>query len=190
MPLSAKQQQAQGLRLGGYFAFFVALLSSINWLLIVHEDYVMEHQWPAVPGTIYSATERWREVIPPSISSPHYQVYWTEFMVILNLPAERCLGTMIELEGQPRCTGEAKTPEVRSPSDAEQWSVRHPRESKVIVHYDTQSGRMVLGGESILNVYPWRKIGTTAIIFAVGAFLFGLGRSWAIEPEPAGVDVK
>src|SRR3954463_2666641 len=157
MPLSVKQQQAQGLRLGGYFALFVALLSSINWLITVHEDYVMEHQWPAAAGTIYSATAESREVIPPSTRSRSYELYRTEFMVVLDLPADRCPGTMMELEGQQRCVGEAKTPEVRSRLDAEQWYVRHPRDSKVIVHYDPQSDRMVLGGESILNVYPWRK---------------------------------
>ena len=104
MPLSVKQQQAQGLRLGGYFALFVALLSSINWLLIVHEDYVMEHLWPAASGIVYSATERSREVVPPSISSPHYEVYWIEFTVILDLPVAQYSGTVLDLEGQHRGT--------------------------------------------------------------------------------------
>jgi hypothetical protein len=183
MSLSVKQQQAQGLRLGGYFALFVAFLSSINWLVVVHEDYVMEHQWPAAGGTIYSAREDSREVIPASIKSPRYQVYWTEFTVILDLPPDRCPGTMMGLEGQQRCVGEAKTPEVRSRLDAEQWYVRHPRDSKVIVHYDSQSDRMVLGGESILNVYPWRKISITVFIALLGALMVVLGRNWAASPE-------
>jgi hypothetical protein len=189
MPRSPKQQQAQGFRLGGYFALFVALLSSINWLMIVHENYVMEHQWPVASGTVYSAAEKSREVIPPSISSPHYQVYWIEFMVLLDLPEGRCPGTVLELEGQQRCTGEAKTPEERSRIGAEQWYVRHPRDSKVVVHYDTQSERMVLGGESSLYVYPWRKIATTFIIALVGAIMLAFGRNWATSPEDA-LDVK
>jgi hypothetical protein len=189
MPLSTKQQQAQGFRLGGYFALLVAVLSSINWLMIVHEDYLMEHQWPAASGSIYSATERSREVIPPSISSPHYEVYWMEFMVLLDLPRDRCPGTVLELEGQQRCTGEAKTPAERSHISAEHWAVRHPRGSRVVVHYDSQSDRMVLGGESILNVYPWRKIATTFIIALVGAIMVAFGRNWATSPEDD-VDVK
>jgi hypothetical protein len=183
MPFSAKQRQAQAFRLGGYFALFVALLSSINWLMTVHEDYVMERQWPAATGTVYSATERSREVIPPSISSPHYQVYWMEFMVLLDFPRDRCPGTVLDLEGQQRCTGEAKTTAERSPIAAEQWSVHHPRGSRVVVRYDTQSDRMVLGGESVLNVYPWRKIATTFIIALVGAIMLAFGRNWATTPN-------
>jgi len=189
MPSNIRQQQATGLRLGGYFALFVALLSSINWLLIVHEDYAMEHQWPAAAGTVYSATERSREVIPPSIRSPHYEVYWLEFMMILDLPLDRCPGTVMDLDGQQRCTGEARTPAERSSNAAEQWSVRHPRGSKVVVHYDTQSDRMVLGGESIFNVYPWRKIATTLIIALVGAIMVVFGRNWATALGDV-VDVK
>jgi hypothetical protein len=90
---------------------------------------------------------------------------------------------MMGLEGQQRCVGEAKTPEVRSRLDAEQWYVRHPRDSKVIVHYDSQSDRMVLGGESILNVYPWRKISITVFIALLGALMVVLGRNWAASPE-------
>jgi hypothetical protein len=189
MRLSVRQQQAQGLRLGGYFALFVAVLSSINWLLIVHGDYAKEHNWPTVSGTVYSATERSREVVPPSIRTPRYEVYWLEFMVILDLPLDRCPGTVMDLEGQQRCTGEARTPAERSSNAAEQWSVRHPRGSKVVVHYDTQSDRMVLGGESIFNVYPWRKIVVTVIIALVGAIMVAFGRNWAASPD-SDVDVK
>jgi len=189
VPSTVRQQQAQGLRLGGYFALFVAAVSSINWLMIVHDDYVMEHQWPAASGIVYSATERSREVIPPSISSPHYEVYWIEFTVILDLLVSQCPGTVLDLEGQQRCTGEAKTPPERSPIAAEQWSIRHPRGSKVVVHYDTQSDRMVLGGESIFMVYPWRKIAITFIIALVGAIMVVFGRNWATSQDND-VDVK
>jgi hypothetical protein len=177
-------EQARALRWGGYFALFVALMSSINWLVIVHHDYVMEHDWPAASGTIYSAREDSREVVPASLSTPHYQVYWTEFMVILNIPRDRCPGTMIELDGQERCTGEVKTPEVQSPTDAEQWPLRHPRDSKVLVHYDAQSDRMVLAGESVFNTYPWRKITTTGVIFLLAMVMIAVARTWSVAQSP------
>lgn len=80
--MAVTRSQAQALRLGGYFVFFVALISSVNWLGIIRRDYVMEHQWPTARGTVYSIREESRDVQPPSSRSRHYWVYWVEFRVV------------------------------------------------------------------------------------------------------------
>ncbi len=39
------------------------------------------------------------------------------------------------------------------------------------VHYDAATGRTFVGGESIIDLYPWREMGLTAIIAMVAAAL-------------------
>src|SRR6478672_5757937 len=120
--LPINKSHAQALRLGGFFAFFVALLFSVNWLMIIRKDYVMEHEWPATTGTVYSMREDSRMVTPASIRVHRYWVYWAEFVVILDLPADKCPVQMRPLDGpQPQCVGTVKTPEVRSREDALEW---------------------------------------------------------------------
>jgi len=178
MPVT--RSQAQGFRLGGYFLFFQALISSVNWLLIIRKDYVMEHEWPAASATVYSMREDSREVRPPSIRQRRYWVYWAEFLVILDLPASQCPGEMRPFDDQqPQCTDTVKTPEVRSRADAVEWFSRHPRDSKVVVHYDPQSESMVFGGESIFHIYPWRKIVLTTAMLVLGIIMVAVGRSAA-----------
>jgi hypothetical protein len=178
--ISINKSHAQALRLAGFFLLFVALLSSVNWLLIIREDYVMEHEWPAAIGTVYSMREESREVIPASSRSHHYWVYWAEFVVILDLPADKCPGQMQPLDGhQPQCFGTVKTPEVRSRQDAVEWFSRHSRNSRVVVHYDPQSASMVFGGESIFHIYPWRMILLTIALLALSTIMVVVGRSVA-----------
>jgi hypothetical protein len=183
-------QQASGLRLATYFALVVAVLSSINWLSAIHQQYVMEHQWPAVSATIYSRREDSREVTPPSIRQRSYWVYWGELLVILDIPPEQCPGNMVPLtQKQAQCTGTVKSPEAKSRAWAVRWLGRHPVDSRLTVHYDPQSERMWAGGESILDIYPWDKIGLTAILLAVAAlmrFLAGMTPSPQEDAPPAG----
>src|SRR5689334_9264679 len=134
--ISINKSHALAFRLAGFFLLFVALLSSVNWLMIIREDYVMEHDWPATTGTVYAMREDSRVVNPPSIRSRRYWVYWAEFGVILDLPADKCPGQMQPLDGQqPQCFGTVKTPEVRSREAAVEWFSRHPHNSRVVVHY-------------------------------------------------------
>lgn len=176
MPLT--RSQAQGLRLAGYFILFMAIISSVNWVRIIRRDYVMEHQWPTARGMVYSIREESRDVQPPSSRSHHYWVYWVEFLVVLDLPAEKCPGEMRLLDHQqPQCTGTVKTPEVRSRADAVEWIGRHPFNSNVMVHYDQQSGSTVFAGESIFQIYPWRQILLTAGLLLAGIVMVALGRA-------------
>jgi hypothetical protein len=181
--------QAKALRAGGYLALVVAFLSAINWILVIREYSVMEHQWPAASATVYSMREDSREVTPPSSRQHSYQVYWVQFMVVLDLPQGQCPGSMVPLtSAEPQCTAEVKTPEVKSRADAIVWFSRHPRNSRLVVHYDAQSGRMVLGGESIFDIYPWDKIAITAVAFVIAALMLIAGRSQTARPEyPQGV---
>ena len=172
------EQQALGFRLGGYFVVLVAILSSINWLLIVQHDYVTEHKWPGASGTVIQRREDSREVTPPSIRQRRYSVYWAEFTVSLDVPLDQCPGEMWHPVGrQSQCIGVVKTPEVKSRSLAIQWLIRHPSGSRIVVHYDRNSGDMAMGGESVLDIYPWDKIGTTAILLGIGALMILFGRA-------------
>lgn len=104
--------------------------------------------------------------------------------MVLDLPRDHCPGNMVAATGQEeQCTGVVKTPEVRSRGDAIEWFSRHPRNSKLIVHYNAQSDRMVLGGESIFNIYPWDKIAITAICLLVAALMVAGARSRLALPE-------
>src|ERR1041385_3264075 len=108
---SITSQQANGLRLGGYFAVFIGLLSVFGWAGAIQDYYVTEHQWPAASATVYSITERSKEVQPVSTRQRNYQVFWMEFLVILNLPQDQCPGNMVPLTTpEPQCSGEVTTP--------------------------------------------------------------------------------
>jgi hypothetical protein len=177
MSSSITPQQASGLRAAGYLAFLIGLLSAFGWMNVIRQDYVMEHQWPAASATVHSMREDSREVRPSSTRQRNFQVFWMEFLVVLDLPQGQCPSPMVPVTTQePQCTGTVKTPEVESRADAVSWATRHPRDSKVIVHYDPQSERMTFGGESIFNIYPWTKITFTAVILIVAALMIKAGR--------------
>jgi hypothetical protein len=189
MSSSITPAQASGLRAAGYLAFFIGLLSSFGWINVIRQDYVMEHQWPAASATVYSIRENSREFQPVSTRQRNYQVFWMEFLVILDLPQGQCPGSMVPLTSQePQCTGTVKTPEVKSRADALDWVKRHPQGSKVTVHYDPQSDRMTFGGESIFNVYPWSKITLTGVILVIAVLMIKAGRRQPALPQyPKGV---
>lgn len=181
--------QAKALRAGGYLALFVAFLSAINWILVIRENYVMEHQWPSAAATVYSMREDSRVVTPPTSRLHSYPVYWVEFFVVLDLPQGQCPGSMVPLTTpEPQCTAEVKTPEVKSRADAIDWFSRHPRNSKLTVRYDPQTGRVALGRESIFDIYPWDKIAITAVAFVIAALMLIAGRKQSDLPQyPPGV---
>jgi|ERR1041385_1621950 hypothetical protein len=183
---SITSQQANGLRLGGYFAVFIGLLSVFGWAGAIQDYYVTEHQWPAASATVYSITERSKEVQPVSTRQRNYQVFWMEFLVILNLPQDQCPGNMVPLTTpEPQCSGEVTTPHVRLRADAIEWAKRHPQGSTLTVHYDPQSRRMALGGESVFNIYPWRKISITAMILIVAVLMIVAGRRRSVVAQDA-----
>ncbi|HEX3153218.1 MAG TPA: hypothetical protein VHV32_01275 [Candidatus Angelobacter sp.] len=183
---SITPQQASGLRLGGYLLLFIGLVSVFGWAGAIQGYYVTEHQWPAASAIVYSITERSKEVQPPSTRQRNYQVFWIEFLVVLDLPQGQCPGIMVPLTTpEPQCRGEVTTPHVRLRADAMDWAKRHPRGSTLIVHYDPQTRRMALGGESILDIYPWRKMSTTAMIFIVAALMIVAGRWRLTVPQKA-----
>ena len=186
---SITPQQASGLRLGGYFMMFVGLLTVFGWAGAIQDYYVTEHQWPAASATVYSITERSKEVQPVSTRQRNYQVFWMEFLVILDLPQNQCPGTMVPMTTtEPQCRGEVGTPHSRSRADAIDWATRHPRGSRITVHYDPQSRRMVLGGESVFNIYPWGKIFITAMILLGAVLMIGAGRRSSTRSQnPSGI---
>ncbi|HEY2168997.1 MAG TPA: hypothetical protein VGJ30_05185 [Candidatus Angelobacter sp.] len=146
MSSSITPAQANGLRVAGYFTFVIGFLSFFGWINVIRQDYVMEHQWPSASATVYSMREDSREVKPSSTRQRNFQVFWMEFLVVLDLPQGQCPGSMVPLTTQePQCTGTVKTPEVESRTDAIDWARRHPRDSKVTVHYDPQGDRMAFG---------------------------------------------
>jgi hypothetical protein len=173
-PLSS---QAAGLRLAGYFVLVIALLSTFQWISIPFEDYVMEHRWAAASGVVTSRHENNKEVQPPSIRQRSYWVYWAEFEVTLALPPDRCPGETTVLNAQPaQCVVKVASPHTRSRGNAIQWLVHHPLDSNITVHYDPVTRRTFAGGESIVDLYPWRDMGLTVIVAMVAAALLALAR--------------
>jgi hypothetical protein len=53
---------------------------------------VMEHRWPAASATVYSIREDSEEVKPSRARQHNLQVFWVEFLVILDLPKAQCPG--------------------------------------------------------------------------------------------------
>jgi hypothetical protein len=179
--------QAAGRRLAGYFAMVIALLSVIQWIQVPFEDYLMEHRWPAASGVVTSRHEDSREVQPASSRQHRYWVYWAESQVILSLPPDRCPVETTVINAQPaQCVVTVASPHTRSRANAIQWLVHHPLDSTMTVHYDAATGRTFVGGESIIDLYPWREIGLTAIIAIVAAALLALGR----KQPPASDDAQ
>jgi hypothetical protein len=177
MSTSITSNQGQGLRLAGYFTFIVALLSTFQWISTICRDYVMEHRWPASSGVITGRHEVSREVIPPSIRQRSYLVYRADFDVNLNLPADRCPGGLLILSAQPvQCLATVSSPETKSRASAIQWLRHHPLDSTMTVHYDLARMKTFAGGESVIDLYPWNEIGTTAIITALGLMLLAISR--------------
>lgn len=176
MPTSLSSQSVRR-RLAGYFALVIALLSTFQWIPVIYEDYVMEHRWPAASGVVTSRHENSKEVQPASSRQRRYWVYWAEFDVTLALPPERCPGETTVLNAQPaQCVVKVASPHARSRANAIQWLVHHPLDSTITVHYDLATGRTFAGGESIIDLYPWREMGLTAIIALVAAALLALAR--------------
>jgi len=184
MSSSITPQQATGLRAAGYFLFLVGFLSSFGWIGAIQKYYVIEHQWTAVSATVYSLREESREVKPSSSRQRNFQVFWMEFLVVLDLPQGQCPGSMVPLTtSEPQCTGTVKTPQVKSRANALEWVGRHPQGSKIIIRYDSQSGEMAIGGESIFNIYPWDKIGFTVAILIVGVLMIRAGKRRSARPQ-------
>jgi len=124
--------------------------------------------------------EESKEVKPVSSRLRRYWVYWAEFLVILDLPADKCPGQMRPLEDrQAQCVGTVKTPAVTSRQGAVEWFSRHPRDSRIVVHYDLQSASIVFAGESIFHIYPWRKILLTIALLVLAIIMVAIGRSAA-----------
>jgi len=177
MSTSLTSQQRRGLRIGGYFALVIASLSSLHWLSVIYQDYVMEHRWPAASGVITSRREESREVQPASIRQHRYWFYRAEFEVVLDLPPDRCPGEVRVLNAQPaQCIATVVSPETRSRANAIQWLAHHPLDSTMTVHYDLATSRTFAGGESIIDLYPWYDIRITAIAMTVGLLMLAIGR--------------
>ena len=137
----------------------------------------MEHRWPAASGVITSRREESREVQLASIRQHRYWVYRAEFEVVLDLPPDRCPGEVRVLNAQPgQCIATVVSPETRSRANAIQWLAHHPLDSTMTVHYDLATSRTFAGGESIIDLYPWYDIRTTAIAMTVGLLMLAIGR--------------
>ncbi len=178
LPMSTSlSSPAAARRFAGYFALVIALLSTIQWIPVPFEDYVMEHRWPAASGIVVSRRENSREVQPASSRQHRYWVYWAEFDVTLSLPPDRCPGETTVINAQPaQCVVKVASPHTRSRANAIQWLVHHPLDSTMTVHYEAATGRAFAGGESIIDLYPWREIGLTATLAIVAAAFLALGR--------------
>jgi len=174
----------RALRWAAYFVLFIAAMSSINWLTTIRHAYIAEHQWPSASGTVWQMREDSRTIKPPSSRSRDYSVYWAEFQVFLDLPLDRCPGDI----WQGHCVGTVKTPPFKTRASAVQWLLRHPRDSKVTVHYNPETGRMVLGGEPISVTYPWDNIAMTMIFLALGAALLVYARVLSDRSQSPGFD--
>ena len=95
----------------------------------------------------------------------------------LSLPPNHCPGETTVLNAQTaQCVVNVASPHTQSRANAIQWLVHHPLDSTMTVHYDAATGRTFAGGESIIDLYPWREMGLTAILAMVAAALLALGR--------------
>jgi len=83
------------------------------------------------------------------------------------------------------CVVKVASPHTRSRANAIQWLVHHPLDSTMTVHYDAVTGRTFAGGESIIDLYPWREMGLTAILAIVAAALLALGRRQPVGSDAA-----
>ena len=80
--------------------------------------------------------------------------------------------------GPTRCMGTFDTPEG-SYDDAYAWKSRHWPGSQVRVHYQPYGDGLRFADESIGNIYPWKKIFVSSVIFLVGFGIVGIARRQA-----------
>jgi hypothetical protein len=180
---------ASQLRLAGYFAWFIAAVLGINAFTITLQEYIAQHRWPVASGQVSLAEEKSRR--NPS-SSSRSTVYFIRFTVEFDPPLEQCgPGMLLTIVGGPtRCMGTFDTLEG-SQEDAYAWKSRHWPGSPVRVHYQPYGQGLRFADESIGNIYPWKKIFVTFVIFLVGFGFVRLARRQAeLTPDspPGGND--
>jgi hypothetical protein len=165
---------AGSLRYAGYFAWFIGTVVAFHAVSIVREEYIAQHQWPIAPGEVISAEEKSGR--NPGTSSSSTQ-YFMRFTVEFDPPLDQCGPGMYltTVEGPTRCMGTLDTLEGSSDS-AYQWMRRHPVQSQIRVHYQPGGSGLRFAGESIADIYPWKEIFVTAVIFLVGFGIALLGR--------------
>jgi hypothetical protein len=171
---------ATGLCYAGYFAWLVAAVFGFHAFGIVSEEYIAQHRWPVASGEVTSAEEKSRRYPGTSSSST---VYFTRFTVEFDPPLEECgPGMLLTIVGRPtRCTGTLDSLEGSSDS-AYQFLRRHPVGSHISVHYQPRGTGLRFAGEFTADIYPWKKIFVTFVIFFAGWGLLRLAR-WRDENE-------
>jgi hypothetical protein len=172
-----------GLRYAAYFAWFVGALVGFHTLTIVRGEYIAQHRWPVASGEVTSAEEKSRRY-PGTGSSPTQ--YFERFTVEFDPPLDQCgPGMLLTIVGGPtRCLGTLDSLEGSSDS-AYQSLRRHPVGSKIRVHYQPRGTGLRFADESVADIYPWKKIFVTWVIFFVGSGLLRLARSQEENSTPS-----
>jgi hypothetical protein len=172
-PAKTARASVGNMRVAGYFAWFIAAIVGLHAIAVSVEEYSAQHRWPVAAGDVISVDEK--SVRLGSSSSPTQ--YLARFTIEFDPPLEQCgEGMLVVWVGGPtRCSGILDTPPGSSDSTY-QWMLRHPRGSKTNVHYQPYGSGLRFAGESIANIYPWREVGITMILWAVGFGIIRFGR--------------
>lgn len=168
-------QQRLAFRLAGYFCLAVAALASLQWLMVVYEDYVQQRRWPSLSGSVMQVEEHSDYVQPADLSRRRQPIYWAGFMVILDVPFAECPAERWTPSGRQVCLATIKTRVSSSRVAVIHAIQRYPRGSKVIVHYDPRSDAMALEGLPVFD-YVWDKAALTIGILVAGGLLLVVGR--------------
>jgi hypothetical protein len=177
------------LRYAGYFAWFIAVVVGINAFTIALQEYIAQHRWPVAPGQVSLAEEKSRTNPGTSGSST---VYFIRFTVEFDPPLDQCgPGMLLTIVGGPtRCMGTFDTLEG-SHEDAYAWKSRHWPGTQARVHYQPYGDGLRFADEAIGNIYPWKKIFVSFVIFLVGFGIVRIARRQAeLAPDspPARID--
>lgn len=169
--LNTPRRNASPLRFAGYFAWFIATVVGINAFTITLQEYIAQNRWPVAPGQVSLAEEKSRR--NPS-SSSRSTAYFIRFTVEFDPPLDQCgAGMLLTMVGGPvRCMGTFDSLEG-SYEDAYAMKRRHWPGSQARVHYQPYGQGLRFADESIGNIYPWKTIFVTFLIFLVG---FGIVR--------------
>jgi hypothetical protein len=154
--------------LRGAIFIFVAggALGCITVCFRVWAEFHARHSWPVASGEVISAEVRTNKNLPGNLN--RRTTFWVEYGVRFAIPAEQCLTSTIWTDPGElgACEGIARTRSTDSSAIANEWLMRHPRNSTVEVLHNPRGPEVKIAGESAWLVYPWKSIFGMAVWMA------------------------
>lgn len=160
--LMPNRTRARLVRATAWFCLAISLLFGAPLAKPVFYDLLARWRWPVADGVVRGYQQKSAEVHASgtrSTAGASWTVYWIEFEVGLDIPAEHCrTGTIVGGRAPLACVGTIRTPATKSWTEAQSWVARHAPNSHQRFLYDPSGEDLRFANESVWNLYPWGKM--------------------------------